>query len=119
MMQFFAGAGGFGVVAMLGLAMFRWLDRDGLLRLMAGFVAIGHSDKTRRKDARQVLLDTRAPDPRTAAVPRAKRPAGSKHPGRHDIRARSGATCRTPSGTSRPKQSGGSVRRSRRAAAPR
>lgn len=62
MMQFCAGASGFGIATMLVAIVFRWLDRDGLLRLMAGFVAIGHSDKARRKDARQVLLDTRTPE---------------------------------------------------------
>ncbi|MFB7837785.1 hypothetical protein ACWIGW_44345 [Nocardia brasiliensis] len=54
-----------------------WLRHDGLVRLMAGLVAVTHSDPGRRTDAIKVLRCTRdtprctaqRPDERTKVVP--------------------------------------------------
>ncbi|MFI5782608.1 hypothetical protein [Nocardia sp. NPDC051570] len=54
-----------------------WLWHDGPVRLIAGFVAVAHSDPQRRADAREVLRCTgrhRTATRKRAAAP--ARPAG-------------------------------------------
>lgn len=52
MLENLAGVGGLAsVVAAFGW----WVWRDGLVRLIAGVVAVAHRDQNRRADAREVL----------------------------------------------------------------
>ncbi len=59
MIEIFTGAVGLGALGYALRLGFHWLHHDGLVRLMAGTIAVVHPDATRRKDARTVLRDTR------------------------------------------------------------
>jgi hypothetical protein len=51
---------GAAVLAVLaGRGLWWWIHHDGPIRLFAGLIAVGHTDETRRRDAREVLGATK------------------------------------------------------------